>query len=131
MTLADHTADETIGAAARWLGFGVAALPVLDIADRAGLFVLLSSPSSLELGLVAIPLLQIAFFVAVGIGAGAVLRRHRPRARGWFFAGCVVPVLAYVLATGLRLSVVVALVALVFAFVQLRLARDAEPKPPR
>ena len=125
-TLVERTAAAPLAAAARWLGFGVAALPVLDIADRAGLAVLLRSPSTLELDLVAAPLLGIAFFVAVGLGAAAVLRRHRPRARGWFFAGCVLPVLAYVLATGLRLSAAVSLVALCFAFVQLRLTRSTE-----
>lgn len=124
-SLVERTAAAPVAAAARWLGFGIAILPVLDIADRAGLLMLLASPSVLELDLVAAPLLGIAFFVAVGVGASAVLRRHRPRARGWFFAGCVIPVLAYVLATGLRLSAAVALIALSFAFVQLRLARTA------
>lgn len=113
--------------AARWLGIGVAAAPAIDIADRAGLFVLLSAPQTLELDLMAWPLLQIAFFVAVGIAASALLRRHRPGARGWFFAGCVIPVVVFTLATGLRLAAVIALVALTFAFVQLRLARDAPP----
>ena len=48
-------------------------------------------------------------------------------ARDWFFAGCVIPVLVFTLATGLRLSAVIALIALCFSFVQLRLARDSPP----
>lgn len=125
--LHDAMNRRTLAAAAQWLGFGVAALPVLDIADRSGLLVLLSSPSSMEAGMLVVPLLKIAFFVAVGVAASALLRRHRPAARGWFFAGCVIPVLVYVLASGLRLTVVIALVALCFSFVQLRLARNAPP----
>ena len=125
--LVDQTHAQHPATAARWLGFGVASLPVLDLADRAGLFVLLASPSSLELGGLLLPLLQIAFFVAVGVGASMVLRRHRPPARPWFFAGCVLPVIVYVLSTGLRLAAVASLVALCLAFVQLRLARSTEP----
>jgi len=117
----------TLRAAARWLGIGVAAVPVIDIADRAGLIVLLTSPRTLEAQLVAVPLLQIGLFVAVGFGASAVLRRHRPHCRVWFFVGCVVPVIAYALASGLGLSAAIAGLALGFAFMQLRLARHAEP----
>jgi len=117
----------TLRAAARWLGIGVAALPVIDIADRAGLVVLLTSPRTLEAQLVAVPLFQIGLFVAVGFGASAVLRRHRPRGRVWFFVGCVVPVIAYALVSGLGLSAAIAGLALGFAFMQLRLARHAEP----
>lgn len=127
-TIAERMNTRSLDAAARWFGFGVASLPVLDIADRAGLFVLLSSPSSLELHLVIVPLLQIAFFVAVGAAASAVLRRHRAGARTWFFLGCAVPIVAYVLATGLRLTAAVAVVALSFAFVQLRLVHPDEPR---
>ncbi|MCA9707814.1 MAG: hypothetical protein KDK70_18325 [Myxococcales bacterium] len=125
--LHDRATARTLAAAAQWLGIGVAALPVVDIADRAGLLVLLVAPETLELSLVAWPLLQIAFFVALGVAASALLRRHRPRARAWFFAGCVIPVLVFTLTTGLRLSVVIALIALALSFVQLRLARDAPP----
>lgn len=125
--LADDMTQRALASAAQWLGIGVAAIPVIDVADRAGLIVLLTSPETLELGIVAVPLLQIAFFVGVGIAAAALLRRHQPRARGWFFAGCLAPIAAFTAYTGLRLSVAVALVALCFAFVQLRLARNAPP----
>lgn len=125
--LADQGSRRALASAAQWLGIGVAAVPVIDIADRAGLFVLLVSPELLELSVIAWPLLQIACFVALGVAASALLRRHRPRARGWFFAGCVAPVLAFTLYSGLRLSAAVALIALCFGFVQLRLARDAPP----
>jgi len=125
--LHDRSTARALATAAQWLGIGVAALPVLDIADRAGLFVLLTSPETLEFAAVIGPLVQIAFFTALGFAAAALLRRHRPAARTWFFAGCVLPVVVFTLATGLRLAVVVALIALVFAFVQLRLARDAPP----
>lgn len=124
--LATRPEQSALETAAWWFGFGVAALPVFDIADQAGLFMLLGS-STLELELVAWPLTKIVFFVAVGIAAASVMRRHRPSARPWFFAGCALPVLAYVLLTGLRLAVVAALVALCFSFVQLRLARNAAP----
>lgn len=125
--LADDMTQRALATAAQWLGIGVAAVPVIDIADRAGLIVLLTTPETLELGMVIVPLLKIAFFVGLGIAASALLRRHRPRARGWFFAGCVAPIAAFTAYTGFRLSVVAALIALCFAFVQLRLARDAPP----
>lgn len=123
----DHATRRALATAAQWLGIGVAALPTIDIADRAGLVVLLVSPEVLELAMVAWPLLQIAFFVALGFAASALLRRHRPGARQWFFVGCALPVLVFIAATGLRLAAVISLIALVFAFVQLRLARDAPP----
>jgi hypothetical protein len=125
--VADEMTRRALATAAQWLGIGVAAVPVIDVADRAGLVVLLVSPETLELGMVVVPLLQIAFFVGLGIAAAALLRRHRPRARGWFFAGCVAPIAAFTAYSGFRLSVVVALIALCFSFVQLRLARDAPP----
>lgn len=125
--LADEMAQRALASCAQWLGIGVAVIPVLDIADRAGLVVLLTSPETLELGVVALPLAQIAAFVGLGVAASALLRRHRPRARGWFFAACVAPIAVFTAVTGLRLSVVVALIALCFSFVQLRLARDAPP----
>ena len=90
---------------------------IFEVTDRLGI----------HREMLVIPLLQIAFFVGLGIAASALLRRHRPRARGWFFAGCVAPVAAFTIYSGLRLSAVVALIALCFAFVQLRLARDAQP----
>ncbi|MCX4241846.1 hypothetical protein [Paraliomyxa miuraensis] len=124
--LADDHARRALASAAQWLGIGVAAVPVLDLADRAGLFVLLVSPELLELS-VLWPLLQIAFFVGLGVAASALLRRHRPTARSWFFVGCVTPVAIFTLHGGLRLSAAVALIALSFAFVQLRLAREAPP----
>lgn len=124
--LADDMTQRALATAAQWLGIGVAAIPVIDIADRAGLIVLLTTPETLD-GMVIVPLVQIAFFVGLGIAAAALLRRHRPRARGWFFAGCVAPVAAFTAYTGVRLSVVVALIALGFALVQLRLARAAPP----
>lgn len=130
MTLADphdRATRQALATAAPWLGIGVASLPAIDIADRAGLIVLLTSPELLELSLVAWPLLQIAFFITLGFAASALLRRHRPGARLWFFGGCALPVLVFTLVTGLRLSAAVALIALSFAFVQLRLARDAPP----
>ena len=127
LDVADQMTGRALATAAHWLGIGVAAIPVLDVADRAGLIVLLTSPETLELDMVVVPLLQIAFFVGLGIAAWALLRRHRPRARGWFFAGCVAPIAAYSAHTGFRLAVVVALIALGFAWVQLRLARDAPP----
>lgn len=126
LDLADEMTQRALASAAQWLGIGVAAIPVIDVADRAGLIVLLTTPETLD-GMVIVPLLQIAFFVGLGIAASALLRRHRPRARGWFFAGCVAPVAAFTAYTGFRLSVVVALIALGFALVQLRLARDAPP----
>jgi uncharacterized membrane protein len=125
--LADDMSQRALATAAQWLGIGVAAIPVIDVADRAGLFVLLTSPETLELGIVVVPLLQIALFVGLGVATAALLRRHRPRARGWFFAGCVAPIAAFTAYTGFRLSVVVALIALCFSFVQLRLARNAPP----
>lgn len=125
--LADDSARRALGSAAQWLGIGVAAIPVIDIVDRAGLLVLLIEPEVLELTGVVLPLLQIAFFVGLGVAAAALLRRHRPRGRSWFFAGCVAPIAAFTLHGGLRLSAAVALIALVFAFVQLRLARNAPP----
>ncbi len=125
--LADDMTQRPLASAAQWLGIGVAAIPVLDVADRAGLIVLLTSPETLELGMVAIPLLQIAFFVGIGVAASALLRRHRPRARGWFFAGCVAPIAVFTAYSGFGLSAAVALIALSFAFVQLRLARSAPP----
>ena len=125
--LSTRATGRALATAAQWLGFGVAALPTIDIADRAGLAVLLTSPETLELPLLVGPLGQIAFFVALGFAASALLRRHRPRARGWFFAGCAIPELVFILVTGLRLAAVIALIALCFAFVQLRLARDAPP----
>ncbi len=123
--IGDAMTERTLATAAGWLGFGVASLPVLDIVDRSGLLTLLTSPQTLELGMLVGPLLKIAFFVAVGIAITALLPRHGPRGRSWFFAGCVLPVVGYGLATGLRLSLVVSLVAVCFAFVQLRLAHDA------
>ena len=126
LDLADDMTQRALASAAQWLGIGLAAIPVIDVADRAGLIVLLTTPETLD-GMVIVPLLQIAFFVGLGIAASALLRRHRPRARGWFFAGCVAPVAAFTAYTGFRLSVVVALIALGFALVQLRLARDAPP----
>lgn len=126
LDLADDMTQRALASAAQWLGIGVAAIPVIDVADRAGLIVLLTTPETLD-GMVIVPLLQIAFFVGLGIAASALLRRHRPRARGWFFAGCVAPVAAFTAYTGFRLSVVVALIALGFALVQLRLARAAPP----
>lgn len=125
--LQDRGTRRALDTAARWLGIGVASLPTLDIADRAGLIVLLTSPETLELSMVAWPLLQIVFFVVLGFAASALLRRHRPGARPWFFAGCALPVVGFTVATGLRLAAVIALIALCFGFVQLRLARDAPP----
>ena len=127
--LADDITQRPLASAAQWLGIGVAAIPVLDIADRAGLIVLLTSPETLELGMVIVPLLQIACFVGLGIAAAALLQRHRPRARAWFFAGCVAPIAVFTVYSGLSLSVAVALLALGFAAVQLWLARHARPLP--
>lgn len=123
----DRSTGRALATAAQWLGIGVASLPALDIADRAGLLVLLTAPEVLELSMVAWPLVQIAVFIALGFAASALLRRHRPRARLWFFAGCSLPVLVFTLSTGLRLAAAIALIALCFSFVQLRLARDAPP----
>ena len=130
--LAERMATRALGTASRWFGIGVAAMPVVDIADRASLFVLLSSPQSLADEPLLAPLLQIMFFVVVGVGASATMRRHRRHVRPWFFGAAVVPLVAYVLYGGLRLSAGIAGLALVFSYLQLRLAHDAPyDGPPR
>ncbi|MEM7157952.1 MAG: hypothetical protein AAF799_34240 [Myxococcota bacterium] len=129
--LAERMATRALATASRWFGIGVAAMPIVDIADRASLFVLLSSPQSLADEPLLVPFLQIGFFVAVGIGASATMRRHRRHVRPWFFAAAVVPLVAYVLNGGLGLSAGVAALALVFSYLQLRLAHDAPYEGPQ
>jgi hypothetical protein len=125
----DHIAqrwkDAELRAGARWLGFAVAAPPVVDRLDDAGLIGMLAS-GSLELGEGgAIALAWSAFFVALGIAASQIVRRHRPGARWWFFAGCAAPMLGYFALGGFRVSAAIGALGFVVAALRLRAAGAA------
>jgi hypothetical protein len=122
-----QTRSQTLDAAARWLAIGMVLTPIVDIADRTGV---LTAPAQLEgsdwLRVVA----QVLPLVLLGGAAAWLMRRHDPRDRTWFFGACAAVVLGYVLVTGLRIAVVAGLVALAFAFVQLRLVAPEAANPP-
>lgn len=123
----DPIVERTLDTGARWFGIGLVIMPIVDIVDRSGMVTMLSAPQTMEMDGLGGPLLQIAFFVAVGIAGAAVMRRHRSAGRMWTFGASVVPLAAYILYGGLRLSVALGVVALAFSFVQLRLAHGAAP----
>jgi hypothetical protein len=119
--------DIELRAGARWFGFAVAAAPVVDRLDDAGWITTLASgkigrsdewPQG---GLAALG--WSALFVALGIAAAAVMRRHGARGRWWFFAGCAAPMLGYVALGGFRLSAGVSLLGFAVAALRLRAGR--------
>ena len=111
--------DQALRISARWLAIGISIPPIADIADRTGV---LTAPTQLDgaqwVGFFAraIP------FVAIAVAAAWLLRRHRAGDRTWFFGACAVVLIGDAALTGFRLSIVAGLVALAFAFSQLRLA---------
>lgn len=106
---------------------GLAIAPVVDVADDAGL---LTAPTSLDARTIVVALLELVVLVAIAGAAGMLLSRHRPCDRTWFFVACVAVLSAYLAHAGLRASGIAALVALAFAFVQLRLIEPLEPREP-
>lgn len=119
--------ERTLRAAGRWLGIGVAAGPILQIADNAGWIVAFTS---LEPSSQVWPAAQMLLFAALGFAAAWLLPRHRPRGRTLFFALCALPVGAWVFVSGLTISSVVAVLALALALAQLRLTGHLPPIPP-
>lgn len=123
MALADRMRAEELGGAARWLGLGVALGPILEVADRGGLFTVLTAPSTMEVGIL-VPLTKVGMFAVLGIAATVILPRHRPRARWWFFAACAIPVLGWIAhmawSGDLRAVALVPLLALPYAGARLR-----------
>lgn len=121
---------EELGGAARWLGLGVALGPILEVADRGGLFTALTAPSTMEVGIL-VPLMKAGMFAVLGIAAAVILPRHRPRARWWFFAACAIPVLGWIAhmawSGDLRAVALVPLLALPYAGARLRHAGQHEP----
>lgn len=97
-----------VASAAAWLGVGVAAAPALDVADTSGLITALASPATFELGPMLRPLALVSLFLALGVGAAVLLRRHQPRARRRFLAACAIPVAAWILYTGPKLVALIA-----------------------
>ncbi len=74
--------------------------------------------------------LWLAFFGALAAGFARLFPAHRPRARAIFVGAAMLPVGAYWLAGGLRLSVVVGVLLLALGLVSWSVAGfDAEPAP--
>ncbi len=107
--------------AGRWFGFGVAAGPVLDIADDAGLIGAVANLDAVAISGIAIADWgAIAFFVAIGYACARLFAAHKPRGRWILFVATTVPLAAYAISAGLRLSTLVAVIALAYAFVSWR-----------
>ena len=124
------TTDDLARRAGRWLGVGISATPIVDLADDAGLIGALAAFDGAVLAsLSARTVLGLAFFAAIGVAISRLFVAHRPAGRAWFFAACLVPLGAYVIVSGLRLSVLAALIALAFAFVTWRFAPGVEEPP--
>lgn len=123
--IAQRWIDTELRAGARWLGFAIAAPPVVDRLDDAGMIGMLAT-GSFELGEGGpLALAWSAFFVALGIAAAQIVRRHRPAARMWFFAGCAAPMLGYFALGGFRVSAAIGALGFVVAALRLRAAGAA------
>ncbi len=122
--------ERELRGAAGWFGFAVAALPVVDRLDDAGWITTLASGSldAGEGGLAALG--WSAFFVALGIAAAQLLRRHAPRHRWWFFAACATPLVVYAVVTGPRVSAAVSALGFAVAALRLRAAQAHATLPP-
>lgn len=107
--------------AGRWFGFGVAAGPVLDVADDAGLLGAIASLDGLAISGVGLgDWTAIGFFIAIGYACARLFAAHGPRGRWVLFVATTVPLGAYAITAGLRLSTLVAVIALAYAFVSWR-----------
>ena len=114
--------------AGRRIAAGLVAAPMFDVADDRGL---LGGLLRLDLdvlgGVGAAPYLWLAFFAAVGAGFAHLFPDHRPAGRGVFTIAAAVPVTAYWIVGGLRLSVVLAVLLLALGLVSWSIAGfDAE-----
>jgi hypothetical protein len=114
--------DRELRGASRWLAFAIAAPPVLDRLDDAGWIGMLAS-GSFDVGEGGLTALGwSALFVALAIAAGQILRRHRPRARWWFYAACAAPMMGYFALTGFRVSAAIGALGLAVTALRLRAA---------
>lgn|GEM_PF-2458413 len=120
-----------VRAAGRRLAAGFVASPLVDIADDRGILGGLMRLDVVGLADVGFGAwLWCGFFVAVGAGFAHLFPTHRPRARAVFAAAAAVPVGAYWIVGGLRLSVVLAVLLLALGLVSWSIAGfDAEPAP--
>lgn len=107
--------------AARWLGIGVAAGPIADVADRSGL---LGAAGQLEAAQLVAPGSAIAWFLGVGIGVAWLLRRQTSRGRLALFAACAAAMVAWITWTGPHLPGWIAVIALAWSLVLLLRARS-------
>ncbi len=116
--------DQALRTAARWLAIGMSIPPIADIADRTGV---LTAPSQLEAAQWVGFFARVTPFVAIGIAAAWLLRRHDRRDRTWFLAACALVLIGDAVLTGVRLPIVAGLLAVAFAFSQSRLAARLTP----
>ena len=117
--------------AGRRIAAGLVAAPIVDVADDRGL---LGGVLRLDLDLLGgvgiAPYLWLVFFAAVGAGFAHQFFGHRPRASGVFVIAASIPVGAYWIMGGFRLSIVLAVLLLALGLVSWSIAGfDAEPAP--
>jgi hypothetical protein len=126
-----HSQSSARRSATRTFGIAIAIVPILDIADRTGV---LTATMQLDASTWLQFTGQVAAFATLGFCAAWLLARNAPRDRTWFISACTAVELLYAFATGLRLSVVAGLLAMLLVFVQLRSAgaesaAHSEPLP--
>jgi len=132
--LLDDERARTHGRMSRWFAVGVAAPPALDVLEQHALLEVVRD--ALTMGTWAevklSPWLLLAWFVAVGWGARAAMAMQSTHAaRLGLFAGGSALIALYVVTTGLRLSGLLALVALPYTLVQLQLLPPLEARAAR
>jgi hypothetical protein len=114
---------------ARWFGIACACLPVLEVQDANS--VVDAVLAGLAVGAwPAVPLRVwglLLWLAACGVAAGRLMAWVAPRSRMRLFAACALLHAGFALASGLRVTGLVALACFGVSFAALRAAREAWP----
>lgn len=122
--------EEALRRGARWFGIACACLPLLATLD--GHSVVDAVLAGLSTGtLPGVPLrvwAVILWVIGAAIGAARLLAWLAPGPRAWLFAACAAMHGAYAIASGARLSALVAMVGFASSFVALQGAKQTWPE---
>ncbi len=120
-----------IRGAGRRIAAGLVAAPMFDVADDRGLLgAVLRLDLDVLTGAGLAPWLWLVFFGGLAAAFAHLFPTHPPRGRALFVIAAAVPVSAYWLIGGLRVSVLLAVLLLALGLVSWSVAGfDAEPAP--
>ncbi len=113
---------------ARRLAAGLVSAPLLDVADDSGLLgALVNLDLEAVIGVRLSAWAWLVFFSGLGAAFAGLFVRHRPGGRRVFTLAALVPLAAYWIGAGLRLSTVVSMLLLALGYVSWRIAGDGDP----